>query len=463
MQTCRISLLFTLIGLFFLPLCSAVEVSPLPEFSKDDKVLILAPHPDDEAIGTGGVIQRALKVGAKVKVCCFTNGDHNEVAFIVYEKRFTIRQREFIHMGEVRRKETIKALTFLGLNREDIIFLGYPDFGTMEILTKYWGNDKPFRGLLTRISHVPYAECLSPGAPYAGKSILRDLEDILLYYKPNKIFVSHPTDKNRDHRSLYLFLNIALWDLDKKIDRPEVYPYIIHVIGWPKPHGYHPELGLFPPDKLINNEISWRKLDLTDEEIKVKNEIINFYQSQIKADPPYLFTFARKNELFGDYSVIDLEDTPTGEEINWYDVSPPPPKDKEGEISPDLEKDQGEEYISRLFYASKDKELYIKVIPKIKIGKALGISVFLLGYNKKTDFALMPKILLIADSGGLRIKDKKTTLFIKNVGLIYEGNIAIIRIPLSVLGNPEYILSCVRPRVASGLPLDDTAWRILRL
>ncbi len=85
-------------------ICFAAEIKELPEFSKKDRVLILAPHPDDEAIGAGGLIQRAKKAGAEVKVGLYTNGDHNELAFIVYEKRITFKKREFIHMGEVRRK-----------------------------------------------------------------------------------------------------------------------------------------------------------------------------------------------------------------------------------------------------------------------------------------------------------------------------------------------------------------------
>jgi hypothetical protein len=60
--------------------------SSMEQFSKDDRVLILAPHPDDEAIGAGGLIQRALSAGAKVNIICFTNGDFNQAAFFVYEK-----------------------------------------------------------------------------------------------------------------------------------------------------------------------------------------------------------------------------------------------------------------------------------------------------------------------------------------------------------------------------------------
>ena len=46
----------------------ADEIQLLPEFTDQDRVLIIAPHPDDEAIGTAGVIQKALKAGAKSEV-----------------------------------------------------------------------------------------------------------------------------------------------------------------------------------------------------------------------------------------------------------------------------------------------------------------------------------------------------------------------------------------------------------
>lgn len=138
-------------------------------FKKGERVLILAPHPDDEVIGCAGVIQQALKAGAKVKIIYLTNGDHNELAFIVYEKRITIRQGEFVHMGQVRQKEAIKAMKFLGLSENDLVFLGYLDFGTFTIFSQYWQSKKPFRDLLTRISSVPYKDNPSYGAPYRGK------------------------------------------------------------------------------------------------------------------------------------------------------------------------------------------------------------------------------------------------------------------------------------------------------
>ena len=131
--------LFLFCLIFSILPCFAQDVKPMQEFTSNDRILILAPHPDDEVMAAGGVIQKALKAKAKIKILFLTNGDHNEPAFIVYEKRLTIRKGEFIHMGQVRRKESLEALKILGLTEKDCVFLGYPDFGTMEILLKYWG------------------------------------------------------------------------------------------------------------------------------------------------------------------------------------------------------------------------------------------------------------------------------------------------------------------------------------
>ena len=193
------------------------EMPALEFFKARERVLILAPHPDDEAIACSGVIQQALKAGAKIRIVYLTNGDHNELAFIVYEKRITRRQGEFVHMGKVRQQEAVKAMKFLGLSENDLVFLGYPDYGTFEIFSQYWQSKKPFRDRLTRISSVPYKDNPSYGDAYCGESILNDLSKQILDYKPNKIFVSHPADVNVDHKSLYLFLQVALSDLEGRI------------------------------------------------------------------------------------------------------------------------------------------------------------------------------------------------------------------------------------------------------
>jgi len=116
----------------------------LEPFKKNERILILAPHPDDESIACAGVIQKALGAGAQVRIVYLTNGDHNELAFIIYERRITLRQGEFVYLGKVRQKESLKAMKFLGLSEKDLVFLGYPDYGTFEIFCKYWQTGKPF-------------------------------------------------------------------------------------------------------------------------------------------------------------------------------------------------------------------------------------------------------------------------------------------------------------------------------
>lgn len=452
---------FVIIVIFFVSsVCFAENFNALPQFKNSDRILILAPHPDDEVIGAAGVIQRALKAGAKVKVVCYTNGDNNELAFIVYEKRLTFKKKEFLHMGEVRRNETIAAMASLGLKKENIVSLGYPDFGTMEILTKYWGETKPFRSMFARVTKVSYPEAMSVSAPYVGESILKDIKTVILDFKPTKVFVSHPADANRDHSSLYLFLRIALWDIGGKIKQPEIFPYLIHVVGWPKPRGYRADLELNPPKTLSNGEISWQKLELTDEEISLKKDAVSFYKSQNKSAPSYLATFARKNELFGDFPVIQLKGQKQRlKEIDWQN-----PKDESKDIeesSREKEKSR-EDLIFGLTYALKDNNLFVRIVLKRRIAKGLGISLYLLGYSKNTDFAKMPKIQLTINILGLHMKEKKLTLPVKDIEMVNKGKAVILRIPLSILGNPDRLLSCARAR-SGGLPLDETAWRVLIL
>jgi LmbE family N-acetylglucosaminyl deacetylase len=427
---------------FAYTLCYALE--NLPAFDKTDRVLILAPHPDDESIATAGVIQRALEAGAQVKVVCYTNGDNNEFSFIVYEKRLTFLKGEFLHMGTVRAKESAAAMKFLGVRDQDINYMGYPDFSTMEILTKYWDTLKPLRSMFARVQKVSYKNAMSVGAPYVGESILRDLKTILMAFKPTKVFVSHPADTNRDHQSLYLFLHVALWDLAGHVEQPAVFPYLVHVIGWPVPRGKHPDWALKPPTDLA--EQHWKQLVLTDKELSNKEKAISFYRSQIAYNPPYLYTFARRNELFSDFDHIIVPRS-SSESIQWQAAETDKASQKNG---------------SFLYYAVVDNELRIKIALRKKLDKRLGLYINLLGFSSKKDFASMPKISITVGLLGMRIKDRKEVIFIRNSKLSFEGTTAIISFPLASLGNPEYILTKVRRRLFR-VPLDVAAWRILEV
>jgi LmbE family N-acetylglucosaminyl deacetylase len=77
--------------------------------NKDDRVLILAPHPDDETIATGGIIQQAVAMGLPTRVVWLTYGDNNETSFLVYRHRPTGGAEAVRGMGLVRHDEGVAA------------------------------------------------------------------------------------------------------------------------------------------------------------------------------------------------------------------------------------------------------------------------------------------------------------------------------------------------------------------
>jgi LmbE family N-acetylglucosaminyl deacetylase len=458
----KLALLLIFIAGFYIVAKDVYAQEEAVTFSKEDRVLILAPHPDDEAIATAGAIQQALKAGASVKVVCLTNGDNNELSFIVYEKRLTVKKREFLHMGEVRVKETVNAMEFLGLSRSDIIFLGYPDFGTMRILVEYWGDTKPYKSWLTRVNKVIYPDAMSLNAPYVGESILKDLKTILLGFKPTKIFVSYPADVNRDHRALYVYTKVALLDLEGKIKQPQVYPYLVHAIRWPLPRGYHPDLQFDPPQNFKDSGIQWQRLELSDDEIDTKYKAIKLYKSQIPYAPSYLVTFARENEFFGDFPAVELKSQDPQQEIFWQELKSPE------ELNED-EEDGGEgsvivknHLISTVAFARQGGFLWVKLDLTKNIEKNLGVTLFIFGYKKGRDFGQMPKIQVPINMLGLHLKDKKKMLSVKKIKYKNKGKMWTLGIPLSLLGDPDNVFSYVRAHSRS-LPIETTAWRILEL
>ena len=436
------------------------DIALLESFKKGQRILILAPHPDDEAIACAGIIQQALKAGAKVRVVYLTNGDHNELAFIVYEKRITLRQGEFIHMGLLRRQESIQAMKFLGLSEDDLVFLGYPDYGTFEIFCKYWQTKKPFRDRMTRISQVPYQDNPSYGAPYCGGSIIRDLENQILDYKPDKIFVSHPADVNVDHKALYLFLQVAFSDLDELFSRPQVYPYLVHFVGWPKPRHYHPELELYPPEQFINAKISWRRLNLSFDELDKKYRSILFYKSQTQSSAFYLFSFARENELFGDYPILELTPQPTlKDKVISYFGAQKMFKETENSLGTNgIGSSDGKGSVS---FAEQDSCFIVRVDKPKRLNNRFGVLLYIFGYKKQAAFAQMPKIRIITSANKCKVFNGKDKVVSHGVILDLGKNYLILKIPLELLGRPEYILTSLKA-YNGYLPVDVVGFRKIR-
>jgi LmbE family N-acetylglucosaminyl deacetylase len=46
-----------------------------PSFTAQSRLMVIAPHPDDESLACGIVLQRAVRAGARVRVIYATDGD----------------------------------------------------------------------------------------------------------------------------------------------------------------------------------------------------------------------------------------------------------------------------------------------------------------------------------------------------------------------------------------------------
>ena len=188
-----------------------------------------------------------------------------------------------------------------------------------------------------------------------------------------------------------------------------------------------------------------------------KHSNISFYKSHIEYNPKYLFTFVRRNELFGDFPAIKLNVQGSGRPL-WQDleayqnleIDPEHKKDTENSITPDIA------------YASVGDELLIRLQLRKKIEKDTGVSIFLIGYNSEVNFSSMPKVYIKVDTLGVHVRDKKQRIETKDVKLEFQDHTLILTIPLKLLGNPDRILTTARTH-PNDLPLDESSWRTIYL
>jgi len=115
------------------------------------RLMVLAPHPDDESLAAGGLIQRALECGAPVSVVFVTDGENNPWPQRALERRFWIGPRHRLAWGARRRGEADAALRALGVEDVRVHRLGWPDGGvTWKLLDDADAMQAALRALLER-------------------------------------------------------------------------------------------------------------------------------------------------------------------------------------------------------------------------------------------------------------------------------------------------------------------------
>ena len=128
---------------------------------KKRRVLILSPHPDDEAIGCGGTLRWHVEQGDSVQVIFLTSGEHG------------VRGRDARETSHCREKEAKAAAKVLGYR--SLEFWGEPD-----------------------------------GAMKLTRPLLRRMKEKLRSWKPGLVYAPHPREMHPDHRATARLIRRAI-------------------------------------------------------------------------------------------------------------------------------------------------------------------------------------------------------------------------------------------------------------
>jgi LmbE family N-acetylglucosaminyl deacetylase len=149
------------------------------------KIIVFAPHPDDETLACGGTIALNIKQGNKVHIVFMTDGRYSHKHTLGIDTYPTPED-----MKRIRCKEAQKVTKVLGVKRANLKFLEYED-GTL-------GNNI--------------------------NSAADKVQEILKRLKPDTLYFPARNDKHRDHKATSIIVHKVVQFLTPK---PELFQYVI--------------------------------------------------------------------------------------------------------------------------------------------------------------------------------------------------------------------------------------------
>lgn len=217
-------------------------------FGTQDRILVLAVHPDDETLGAGGLIQKALAADAKVRVLFVTDGEDNPWPQRAVERRWNISSTERTRWGRRRRKEALTALATLGLDASHATFLGLPDQGLTALLTN------------------------------GDQAVIDLFRDEIANWQPTLMLSPALQDRHPDHNALAVIVELALLQLPAQVTPPRMLTYLIH--------GQHV------------SSLSPELIELDQHEIERKRRAILAHESQMALSRRRFLSYGKACEQF---------------------------------------------------------------------------------------------------------------------------------------------------------------------
>jgi LmbE family N-acetylglucosaminyl deacetylase len=173
----------------------------VPAFTSRSRLLLFAPHPDDESLACSILLQRAVRAGAVVRVVYVTDGDDNPWPQRVLERKWRLTGTDRRRWGRLRRTEALAALRVLGVQRSAARFLALPD---------------------QKLTAMLMCDC---------QSALERFAAIIADWGPTDLLVPSISDTHPDHSALAVMLRFVLsqsFSDRRATGQMAVWSYVVH-------------------------------------------------------------------------------------------------------------------------------------------------------------------------------------------------------------------------------------------
>jgi len=169
-----------------------------PVFTSESRLMLIAPHPDDEALACSIILQHAVSAGAAIHVLYATDGDDNPWPQRLLERKWRLGAADRRSWGKLRRAEALAALHILGVGPANTGFFALPD---------------------QQLTHLLVTDCRSSFARFA--TFIND-------WAPTHLLVPSIHDTHPDHSALAVMLRLALGKLYPDGPPMSVWAYTVH-------------------------------------------------------------------------------------------------------------------------------------------------------------------------------------------------------------------------------------------
>jgi LmbE family N-acetylglucosaminyl deacetylase len=276
--------------------------------NRGERLLVIAPHPDDETLGAAGLTQRVVEHAGRVRTLVVTAGDGFVEAVQQSTGQRAPRPSAFLSLGQRRIGEANAAATALSPRGIRLDVLGFPDGGLLPLLSAHWDRTHPGRSPTTGRSAPPYRRSLDRHLAYAGADLRDGLMQVMRQFRPTMVAFTDPDDAHPDHRAVGLFALLATDDwMQSRSENarwPRMLAFLVHWKQWPPDSG-----ATEVPDHIVDEPLDLPAdlplrdqertcLSLTDRELGRKQSALGEYKTQTAVMAPFLASFVRRTECF---------------------------------------------------------------------------------------------------------------------------------------------------------------------